>query len=170
MSQQPIRSFPVAPIGSGSSPYRPPPRGGGGIGGGGGPGGGHGPSDPNKLNQLNVCGTLLMVLSIIGLLVILAVTIKTFVSPSRPLPRDTAGLIGYCIGASLPLVCCLLTTIVTVIGARAMMQRSSYAAAMTAAIFNVIPCLAVCYLLGIPLGIWALILLRDPTVKPAFGR
>lgn len=165
MNQPPIRSFPVPPVGSGSaSPYRPPPTGGGGPRGTGGPG------DPGKLNQLNVCGTLLMVFSIVAVLALVLVTIKTFVSPVRPLPRDTAGFIGYCIGASLPLILTLINASITVVGARAMMQRSSYRAAMTAAIANVIPCISVCYLLGIPLGIWALILLRDPQVKPAFRR
>jgi hypothetical protein len=47
-------------------------------------------------------------------------------------------------------------------------NASSYGVTMAAAIGSVIPCCSPCYVLGIPFGIWALIVLLDPEVKRAF--
>lgn len=48
-------------------------------------------------------------------------------------------------------------------------SRRSYAVAMTGAVISVIPCLgSPCCLLGVPFGIWALVVLNDDAVKAAF--
>jgi hypothetical protein len=53
-------------------------------------------------------------------------------------------------------------------GALKMMRLQSYGWAMAAAILAVIPCLSPCCCLGIPFGIWALVVLSKPEVKAAF--
>ncbi|WP_442505534.1 hypothetical protein SH528x_004325 [Novipirellula sp. SH528] len=44
----------------------------------------------------------------------------------------------------------------------------NYSLALTGAILAVIPCISPCYFLGIPFGIWALVVLMRPEVKQAF--
>lgn len=52
-------------------------------------------------------------------------------------------------------------------GAVKMQKLESYGFAMTAAILSMLPCSACC-LVGMPVGIWALIVLNDPYVKNSF--
>ncbi len=52
-------------------------------------------------------------------------------------------------------------------GAMKMKALESYGLAMTAAILSMIPCFTVCCL-GIPFGIWALVVLLNDEVKSAF--
>ena len=44
----------------------------------------------------------------------------------------------------------------------------NYSLALTGAILAVIPCISPCYFLGIPFGIWALVVLMRPEVRQAF--
>lgn len=53
-------------------------------------------------------------------------------------------------------------------GALKMKNLQNYGLAMTAAIISVIPCCGPCACLGIPVGIWALVVLNKPEVKSAF--
>jgi hypothetical protein len=62
----------------------------------------------------------------------------------------------------------LVTSIVVVACSTKMKRLDSYAAAMTASILAVIPCLSPCFVLGIPFGIWALIVINQGDVKEAF--
>ena len=66
------------------------------------------------------------------------------------------GLIGLAIGA------------VILFGAMKMRKLESYGLSMAAAILAMIPCLSPCCILGLPLGIWALIVLMKPEVKQSF--
>jgi hypothetical protein len=59
-------------------------------------------------------------------------------------------------------------SVVLLIGANKMRKLESYAFAMTAAIIAVVPCLSPCCLLGVPFGIWAIVVLNDASVKAAF--
>jgi len=53
-------------------------------------------------------------------------------------------------------------------GAMKMKDLQSYGLAMTAAILAIVPCFSFCCT-GIPFGIWALVVLLNKDVKPAFG-
>ncbi len=53
-------------------------------------------------------------------------------------------------------------------GAMKMKEMQGYGLAMTAAILCLIPCFSICCL-GIPFGIWALVILLNADVKAAFG-
>ena len=83
----------------------------------------------------------------------------------KPEGERVANMIGQGVGV---LVMILFNTIVT-IGAFKMKSASSYGMAMTAAIVSMIPCCSPCYVLGIPFGVWALIVLMDEKVKAGFG-
>lgn len=62
----------------------------------------------------------------------------------------------------------LLMSGIVFMGASKMKNAESYGFAMAAAIIAMIPCIGPCCLLGLPLGIWALIVLLKPEVKAAF--
>ena len=55
------------------------------------------------------------------------------------------------------------------LGALKMKGLQSYGLANTAAILALIPCCGPCLCVGIPLGIWALVVLRKPEVRAAFS-
>jgi hypothetical protein len=58
-----------------------------------------------------------------------------------------------------------------ILGGLKMKNLQSYALAMTAAILAMIPCCSCyCCLVGLPAGIWALVVLFEPEVKAAFRR
>jgi hypothetical protein len=56
---------------------------------------------------------------------------------------------------------------VVAFGGFKMMKLQNYNLAMAAAVLALIPC-SVCCLIGLPAGIWALIILMKPEVKAAF--
>lgn len=63
----------------------------------------------------------------------------------------------------------IVVAIVVILGASRMQKLENYALSMTAAILAMIPCIFFpCCLLGLPFGIWALVVLNDPWVKSAF--
>jgi serine/threonine protein kinase len=62
----------------------------------------------------------------------------------------------------------LLFGVFILIGALNMLQLRSYGWAMAGAIMAVIPC-SPCWLVGLPVGIWALSILMNPGVRDAFG-
>ena len=59
-----------------------------------------------------------------------------------------AGLIGY--------------------GAMQMMKVTKYNLCMAASVVAIIPCVSPCCIIGLPIGIWALVVLNQPDVKAAF--
>jgi hypothetical protein len=64
---------------------------------------------------------------------------------------------------------CLAMSILILMGATKMQSLRSYEFAFTAAILAMIPCLTPCCLLGLPFGIWALVVLSKPGVKSHFS-
>ena len=63
----------------------------------------------------------------------------------------------------------LMIDAVIVIGASKMMKLEFYSFAVAAALLSIIPCLSSpCIILGMPFGIWALVVLMDPKVKASF--
>ena len=62
----------------------------------------------------------------------------------------------------------LVMAVVVFMGASKMKNAESFGFSMAAAIIAMIPCVSPCCLLGLPLGIWALIVLLKPEVKSAF--
>jgi hypothetical protein len=69
----------------------------------------------------------------------------------------TAGVINIAIG------------LFVLFGALKMQKLSNHGLAMAAAIVAMIPCFSPCCLLGLPFGIWALVVLNKPEVKSQFA-
>jgi hypothetical protein len=59
-------------------------------------------------------------------------------------------------------------SVLILLGAIRMQKLSSYGLAMTAAVIALVPCFFSCCGLGIPFGIWALMVLSKPEVKSQF--
>jgi predicted PurR-regulated permease PerM len=58
--------------------------------------------------------------------------------------------------------------VVVLLGALKMKKLESREWAMTASILAMIPCISPCCIVGLPIGIWALVVLSKPEVKSAF--
>jgi hypothetical protein len=67
-----------------------------------------------------------------------------------------SGILGFLVSALI------------LFGALKMKKCQSYGWAMTASILAVVPCVSPCCLVGIPIGIWALVVLSKPEVKAQF--
>jgi hypothetical protein len=62
----------------------------------------------------------------------------------------------------------ILLSVLILMGALKMKKLESYGLAIAASIVAMIPCLSPCCLLGLPIGIWALVVLNKPEIKSAF--
>jgi phage FluMu protein Com len=82
--------------------------------------------------------------------------------PWADLVTPEAVVIGGAIGVILG--------IVVIWGGVKMRNLEGYPLAMAAAIIAMIPCFWPCCMLGLPFGIWALVVLSDPMVRAAFRR
>jgi hypothetical protein len=63
-----------------------------------------------------------------------------------------------------------IASIVIISGAVAMLRLNSYGTARLGAIFALLPICSPCIFFGIPLGIWAMVVLLNPEVKAAFKK
>ena len=61
----------------------------------------------------------------------------------------------------------LLVAAIILVGGIKMKRLESYGLAMTGSIVAMLPC-SLCCLVGLPIGIWALVVLSKPEVKSAF--
>ncbi len=114
---------------------------------------------------LMVVGGLGVLGSLLGLLArLLGVGLGTFAShaPDERLVGLFAGGVGILAG-----LVGLVIYGVVLFGAIKMNALQSYGLAMAAAIMAMLPC-GCCCLIGLPVGIWALVVLLDANVKAAF--
>lgn len=61
----------------------------------------------------------------------------------------------------------IVVAIVIIMGGLKMKNLQSRGLAMTASILAMIPCISCC-IIGLPIGIWALVVLNDPNVRASF--
>jgi hypothetical protein len=102
--------------------------------------------------------------------VLLAVCIAAFLSlpmldPANNSAAGGSGLIM--IGA---VVASAIYAVVVFSGAVCMARGRSYVWSMSTAILALIPWMVYCYVLSLPFGIWAIVVLRRPEVREAFER
>jgi hypothetical protein len=57
---------------------------------------------------------------------------------------------------------------VVIYGAMRMQRLESYGLAITSCILSIIPCMTCCCFLGMPFGIWSLVILNRPEVRASF--
>jgi hypothetical protein len=91
---------------------------------------------------------------------------------NRPITGSEAEKFGFYTGQSIVLVVFLLSLVaapVTIYGAVKMLNGASYDWAKAASILAIIPFTSCCFLIGAPIGIWALVVLSKPEVKMYFG-
>jgi len=114
----------------------------------------------------------LMVVAVVGGLLQIASLVMRVVAPailaSGRMPNQAwANMFSGTIGV-VAAVIGLLVSGVIFLGAMKMKSLESYGLAMGASIIAMIPCFSPCCLLGLPIGIWALVVLSKPEVKTAF--
>ena len=107
-----------------------------------------------------------------GFILILG-TLLRLVRPARIEFESEAERMGYLAsGVVLPLLG-LITIVLSpliVYGAVQMLKARRHGMARLAAILSLIPLSSCCFVLGIPVGIWSLIVLRQPEVRATFNR
>jgi hypothetical protein len=122
--------------------------------------------------QVNGPAIGLIVVAVIGALVQVASLIMNLAGasmfasnrmPNNPWANMFSGTIGV---ASSALG--IIVSAVILLGALKMKKLENYGLAMAATIIAMIPCFSPCCLLGLPIGIWALVVLLKPEVKSAF--
>ena len=74
--------------------------------------------------------------------------------------QGTAAIVAAIIGSVIG--------IVVILGATKMKNLQAYGLALASSILAMIPCISPCCLLGLPIGIWAVVVLSNPEVKQAF--
>jgi hypothetical protein len=119
-------------------------------------------------------GIALAIVGIISLLVHLAMTVLNLlfggIAAMGAASGDDAavGLLSGVVGTII-YVFFLILQVVTIIGGFKMKNLQSYGLSMAAAIIVALPCTNYwCCLIGLPIGIWALVVLMKPEVKAAF--
>ena len=82
--------------------------------------------------------------------------------------EQLAGLFGSGLGIVMNIVGGIVGVII-LRGASKMRRLENHSFAMAAGVCAMIPCISPCCLLGLPFGIWALVVLNKPEVKSQFG-
>ena len=87
---------------------------------------------------------------------------------SSQMPKEAwANMFSGTIGVVSSIIGILVSGVI-LLGGLKMKKLESYGLAMTASIIAMIPCFSPCCLIGLPIGIWALVVLSKPEVKSAF--
>lgn len=88
-----------------------------------------------------------------------------------PAPMDEAQRVGYLVGTfagyGVGFMSLILAPVI-IFGAIKMMKGEKLGLARAAAVLAILPLTSCCFLVGIPLGIWSLIVLSKPDVKALF--
>ena len=141
---------------------------------------GGGAPDPNALARVQGPATGLIVTAVLGMVGCIFGAVMNLVNmgaPAPDLPPDAPpqmaqmfkmistmsgplGVVQSIVGIGL--------AVVILLGALKLKNLQSYGFAMTAAIIALVPCISPCCLVGLPVGIWALVVMNDASVKAAF--
>ena len=114
---------------------------------------------------LIVVAILGVVLQIVSLIFNLAGA--SILSNARMPNEAWANMFSGTMGAVSSIIGILLSGVI-LFGGMKMKKLESYGLAMAASILAMIPCFSPCCLLGLPIGIWAVVVLAKPEVKSAF--
>jgi len=108
------------------------------------------------------------IIGVVGQAVALALNILGIgVGAAEGGDQGMANMMGGGVGVAQAVIG-ILVGVVIILGALKMQKLESFGFAMTASILAMIPCISPCCLLGLPFGIWALVVLNKPEVKGAF--
>lgn len=129
-------------------------------------------NDVRKRLQLPASGLIIVgVLSALSGFILILGRLASIVQGPERVITDEARRLGY-LAASIffPLVSLIsiIAAPVIIYGGIQMLKARRYSLVMLAAILALIPLSSICCIPGIPVGIWALIVLRDPEVRTYF--
>ena len=123
--------------------------------------------------QVNGPATGLIVTAILGGLAQVASIIANLAGVSGMHQHQMANqpawlsMFSGAVGVGFSILAIVLAGVI-LMGALKMKKLESYGFAMAASIIAMVPCLSPCCLLGLPIGIWAVVVLSKPEVKSAF--
>lgn len=141
---------------------------------GGMPGGG--PNTAYAQNKVNGPAIGLMVTAILGILTALANMVVNGLgiggvgaagNPNMPPEAAQIQMLSGAMGVVFAILG-IIMQVVVLVGALKMKKLEAFGFAMAASIIAMIPCLSPCCIVGLPIGIWALVTLNDAQVKAAF--
>jgi hypothetical protein len=131
------------------------------------------PPQPTAFEQIRLPATFLLVTGVLGALgavvSLLANLLGAGIGMAGLVPNEEAfdSLMTGTVGVISAIVGLAVSGLI-VFGALRMKELRTYPLAMAATVVAMIPCLSPCCLLGLPVGIWALVVLLKPEVKAAF--
>jgi hypothetical protein len=108
----------------------------------------------------------------LGLLGIISQFIQMSDPARSPITGSEATRIGYVTGqfmAASNFFLSLVAAPMIIYGAVKMLRGSSHGWAKAASILAIVPVTSCCFLIGAPIGIWALVVLSKPEVKMFYG-
>ena len=136
------------------------------------------------MERLKIPAILLVILGVLGLLFTVAgpffkatmmeTMLQFFEKVNVPLnaaqraQMEAAKTVGLGLGDLFSLALGLVVNTVILVGGLKMMKLQSWGLALASAILVMLPCGSCCCLIGLPIGIWAVIQLNKPEVKSAF--
>ena len=128
---------------------------------------------PDAAAQVNAPAIGLVVVAVLGALAQIISLIFNLAGASfmasRQMPNQPAwaNMFSGTVGVVSGIIALLLSGLIF-FGAMKMKKLENYGLAMAASIIAMIPCLSPCCLIGLPIGIWAVVVLVKPEVKSAF--
>jgi hypothetical protein len=132
------------------------------------------PSFPNTVaaDQVNGPAIGLIVVAVVGFLfqslsLIMNLAGATFGQMQSGQQDAWVNLMSGTVGVISSIVGLAISGLI-LFGALKMRKLESYGLALTVSILAMIPCISPCCLIGLPIGIWALVVLMKPEVKGAF--
>ncbi len=114
----------------------------------------------------------LIVVAILGVLLqitslILNAAGASFVAASQMPKEAWANMFSGTVGVISSIIGILVSGLI-LFGAMKMKKLENYGLAMAVSVLAMIPCLSPCCFIGLPIGIWAVVVLSKPEVKSAF--
>lgn len=127
-----------------------------------------GPSREAVLAKVKAPAIGMMVYAILATLVVIVNLVVTLASGQNvgfgPPPQNDAEKAGQVVGMVVGVVLALTVMTMIIIGSLKMMKLQSWGLSLTAAILASIPC-NICCLVGMPFGIWGIVVLSSQDVK-----
>jgi hypothetical protein len=129
-------------------------------------------NDVRKRLQLPATGLIIVgALNALSALVLLLGRLVSVVKGRDPVITDEDRRLGYMFAIIFFPIVSLISLVaspIIIFGGIQMLRARRYSIALWAAVLALIPLTSVCCIPGIPIGIWALIVLRHPEVRAAF--
>lgn len=118
-------------------------------------------------NPLLIPAIALLILSTLFVMLIV-LSLPGQIVRIRAIDTSTSEGTGELLGSILFLAMWTISNLAVAQGAISMLRLKSYRSAYSAAILSILPLCSPCFVLGIPFGIWALVVLYRPGVKQRF--